>query len=445
MHCWKQANPALGKFLQGRRAPLGHADDAGVVLPPAPARPVRRRRPGPVDRSGGRGPGCADRRDIEPGSPIVLAFDGSRNGDSTVLLAVTIEQVPHVQPIAVWASEGKPEGWSVPVAEVEAKIIETCGRFKVAEVIADPYLWIGSLQSLARQGVPVAEFPQSAQRMTPATSGTYQAAVNGNLTHNGDPVLTEHVMNARCIEDHRGTRLSKPGRSHHETRRIDLAVALVMGWARATHWASQPAKKSRAGSWTTRWRAWPGDRRPPVSRCGRPTGTTAGARWPTCPRPPAGPRQPAGPLGANYVSWPPTASPRGSPSRGSAPATRSCPRSGPTGSARGMERAHKVAILEALVLGQSFLTTWADADGQPVISVDTPREMAITRNPLTREISSALKRWRATDGTALAVLFRPRRSPPGPVRRAGGRGAPRVGWDTSETLPNPLAWCRSST
>ena len=38
----------------------------------------------------------------------------------------------------------------------------------------------------------------------------------------------------------------------------------------------------------------------------------------------------------------------------------------------GMERAHKVAILEALVLGQSFLTTWADSTGQPVISVDSP-------------------------------------------------------------------------
>lgn len=247
--CWRAANPALGKFLKVdglrsvqrtmressfRRLRLGQfiaTTEDQWLAPEVWAR-------------------CAHRRDIEPGSPVVLAFDGSRNGDATVLVAVSIEQVPHVQPIAVWSSDGKPEGWQVPQAEVEAKIIETCTRFKVSEVCADPYLWWGSLQSLSRQGVPVAEFPQSAQRMTPATSGTFQAVGNGNLTHNGDPLLTEHVMNARCIEDHRGTRLAKPGSSHHEVRRIDLAVAMVMGWARATHYASQPARRARVVSWT---------------------------------------------------------------------------------------------------------------------------------------------------------------------------------------------------
>jgi phage terminase large subunit-like protein len=249
LHCWKAANPALGKFLKVdglrsvrrtmreasfRRLRLGQfiavAEDQWITPDAWMAR--------------------QDPRSIEPGSPVVLVFDGSRNGDSTVLLAVSIEAVPHAEPLAVWSSDGKPEGWQVPQAEVEAKIISTCSEFDVREVAADPYLWWGSLQSLSRQGVPVTEFPQSAQRMTPATSGTFQAIMNGNLTHNGDPTLTQHVMNARCIEDHRGTRLAKPGRSHHEIRRIDLAVALVMGWARATFYASQPQKSSAVVSWS---------------------------------------------------------------------------------------------------------------------------------------------------------------------------------------------------
>ncbi|SER12262.1 Phage terminase-like protein, large subunit, contains N-terminal HTH domain [Microlunatus flavus] len=246
--CWRSANPALGRFLK--------IDGLRSVQRTMRESSFRRLRLGQFvataeDQwlSPESWAACAHGRDIEPGSPVVLAFDGSRNGDATVLVAVSVEQVPHVAPVAVWSSDGKPEGWQVPMEEVEQTILDTCRRFKVTEVCADPYLWWGSLQRLARQGVPVAEFPQSAQRMTPATSGTFQAVVNGALTHDGNTMLTEHVMNARCIEDHRGTRLAKPGPSHHDARRIDLAVSMVMGWARATHYASQPVKRARAVSW----------------------------------------------------------------------------------------------------------------------------------------------------------------------------------------------------
>jgi hypothetical protein len=66
---------------------------------------------------------CEDRREILPGSPVVLSFDGSRTGDATVLCAVSVESVPHVQPVAVWSSAGKPEGWQVPIEDVEALIL----------------------------------------------------------------------------------------------------------------------------------------------------------------------------------------------------------------------------------------------------------------------------------------------------------------------------------
>jgi hypothetical protein len=103
-----------------------------------------------------------------------------------------------------------------------------------------------------------------------------------------------------------------------------------------------------------------------------------------------------------------------------------------------MERGHRVAILEALITGQSFVTVWAD-DGLPVISVDSPREMATTRHPITHAVTSALKRWRAEDGTARAVLFLPDRisSWVGPDVPEGG-ALPTAGWRYSDTLPNPL-------
>jgi hypothetical protein len=84
----------------------------------------------------------------------------------------------------------------------------------------------GSLQTLAAEGLPVLEFPQSPQRMTPATTGLYEAVVNGAVTHSGDPRLARHIGNATVRTDNRGTRIYKEHK--HSTRRIDLAVCAIM-------------------------------------------------------------------------------------------------------------------------------------------------------------------------------------------------------------------------
>ena len=70
------------------------------------------------------------------------------------------------------------------------------------------------------------EFPQSPQRVTPATTGLYEAVVNGAVTHTGDPRLTRHVGNATVRIDKRGTRMYREHK--HSTRRIDLAVCAIM-------------------------------------------------------------------------------------------------------------------------------------------------------------------------------------------------------------------------
>lgn len=105
----------------------------------------------------------------------------------------------------------------------------------------------------------------------------------------------------------------------------------------------------------------------------------------------------------------------------------------------GMERGSKIAILEALVLGQSFVTVWAGSNGDPAITVESPREMAITRHPITHEITSALKRWRDDQGVARAVLFQADRITlwKGPEVPEGG-SLPTTGWHYSDTYPNPL-------
>jgi phage terminase large subunit-like protein len=92
---------------------------------------------------------------------------------------------------------------------------------------------------LAEEGLPVTEFPQSAARMTPATKRTTDLINTRQVTHSGSAALTRHVSNATLKSDSRGVRITKESKSSE--RRIDLAVAMVMGLERAMTRVEEPA------------------------------------------------------------------------------------------------------------------------------------------------------------------------------------------------------------
>jgi phage terminase large subunit-like protein len=243
---WALANPALGDFL--------HMDAMRALLPPKTREATfRRARMGQWVVSADdvwvtpeEWAGLCTGELINEGEDVVLALDGSFSQDSTALVVCRIGEVPHLDVAGHWANPGDSE-WRVDVLAVEDAIRDACRRWRVREVTADPYRWQRSLQVLARDGIPVSEFPQSAARMTPATLGLREAVTNKTVTHSGNPALAEHVANARCIEDHKGTRLTKV--SKNSDHRIDLAVCAVMSHARATHYANKPTKRRRVAAW----------------------------------------------------------------------------------------------------------------------------------------------------------------------------------------------------
>lgn len=180
----------------------------------------------------------ADDHEIADGSDVVLGFDGSFNGDCTAIVAVSVGEVPHIMPVAVWE---KPEeadaSWQVPVLEVEDAIRAAATRWQVLEIACDPYRWARTFQVLDDEGLPVVTFPQTASRMTPATTRFFEAVVNKTITHNGDARLARHIGNAQLRTDNRGSRLAKEAKG--SKRRIDLAVSSVMALERASWWQSQ--------------------------------------------------------------------------------------------------------------------------------------------------------------------------------------------------------------
>lgn len=171
----------------------------------------------------------------EEGEDVVLGFDGSFNNDSTALIGCTIAERPHLFVVAMWERPPEDEGsWRVPILDVEEEIRSACKTWTVREIACDPARWARSYQILEEQGLPVEEFPQSAQRMVPATQRFYEAVINAKMSHDGDPRLGRHVANATVKADQRGTRIQKDPSAPH--RKIDGAVAGIMALHRAAWW-----------------------------------------------------------------------------------------------------------------------------------------------------------------------------------------------------------------
>ncbi|MEO3875544.1 terminase large subunit [Nonomuraea sp. B12E4] len=227
---WREANPGHGDLVSAE-------DFASSVLrtPEAEFRTKRCNQwvsTATAWLPAGAWPTCTEERPIPELAEVVLGFDGSFSNDSTALVAVEVGETPHIDVVECW--ERPPEAgndWRVPIEAVEAAIRAACRRWQVREIVCDPFRWARTYQVLEGEGLPVVEFPQSPQRMVPATQRFYEAVLNQALTHSGDPRLARHVDNCVIKTDQRGPRLVKDAKN--SPRKIDLAVAAVMAFWRA--------------------------------------------------------------------------------------------------------------------------------------------------------------------------------------------------------------------
>ena len=99
-----------------------------------------------------------------------------------------------------------------------------------------------------------------------------------------------------------------------------------------------------------------------------------------------------------------------------------------------LDQTSGVAHREALLFGDSFVIVWADALGRPNVTIESAKQVAVQRDPATRQIIAAVKRWE-TKTTTEAALYLPDRIT---RLRATSTGATITGFQTVETIPNPL-------
>jgi len=180
---------------------------------------------------------CETIQDLDTNAEYVLGFDGSFNGDTTVIVGCRIasneDEKPHIFLVKAWEKPvDSDDSWRVDVSDAENAILEFCAKYHVREVACDPFRWQRSMEALMDAGVPIVEWPTtSARRMVAACAAFYDAVLEQRVTHDGNPMIARHFDNAVVKIDNLGPRIVKENRN--SLRKIDAAVASVVAYDRA--------------------------------------------------------------------------------------------------------------------------------------------------------------------------------------------------------------------
>src|SRR5690625_3099157 len=133
---------------------------------------------------------------MAPGEAVWPAIGGAASGASTARIGCTLDGY-----VCTGANGQAPDDgarWRVPRGEVADMIDQAMPKWDVRELAADPWGWRSELEEWSDKydGVVVEWNTAHRGRMAPATDRVYAAIMSGELSHDGDPVLSEHMSNA---------------------------------------------------------------------------------------------------------------------------------------------------------------------------------------------------------------------------------------------------------
>ncbi len=104
-------------------------------------------------------------------------------------------------------------------------------NFNVDSFNYDPFQFHRSGISLAKEGLPMVEFPQTTDRLVLAGENLYSLIKGRNLVVYEDREIRDHILKSIAKESTRGFRLIKSKQSE----RIDLAISLAMSCVKAVN------------------------------------------------------------------------------------------------------------------------------------------------------------------------------------------------------------------
>lgn len=185
---------------------------------------------------GERWDGLALEFEPPPGSLIVIGVDGARFADALAVVATHVES-GFQWPLGIWTRpESAPDDYEHPFEEVDGAMTDAFDRFYVWRAYIDPQ-WIDHLLEKWQGDYGekrVQPWYTNRPRQIAFAVSSFTAAINsGDLSHNGDEVLTRHIKNAVrqkvnvYDDDHRQMHTISKDRPD-SPRKIDAAMAAVL-------------------------------------------------------------------------------------------------------------------------------------------------------------------------------------------------------------------------
>lgn len=179
--------------------------------------------------------------------PIVVGVDGARSRDALALVACDVKsghlwvpQVPDGDGFSIWTHPGGADSDYVhPTDEVTAVMKSLFANYKVCRVYIDPQYIEGlrdEWKALWGKDVVLDWLTHRKKPMAMALAAFQRAITQGELSHDGNPVLAEHIGNARrrktnIKDEETNTYLSTIGKESHDSpEKIDGAMAATLAW-----------------------------------------------------------------------------------------------------------------------------------------------------------------------------------------------------------------------
>ena len=177
------------------------------------------------------------RIDYKPknGSAICIGFDGSRYDDATALIGVEVS-TGHIFVLGIWEKPLDQKTWEVPVDEVDGVVADAFERYHVCRMYCDPPKWESWVAKWAGQygDKRVVEWWTNRRKPMAYALRSFVGAIDGGeLTHDGNAQLDDHIGNSRQLstnlvdENEHPLHILRKERPD-STKKIDAAMGAVL-------------------------------------------------------------------------------------------------------------------------------------------------------------------------------------------------------------------------
>ena len=156
---------------------------------------------------------------------VWIGVDASVKRDATALVAVTYDRAASCVRLIAHKTFTPTPGDPIDFeATVEQTLRDWHARFRIRQILFDLYQMAAVSQRLARERLPIEEYPQTVPNLTAVTSNLFDLISARQLVLYPDAEMRLAISRAIIVESSRGWRLDKLKQQH----KIDVVVALSM-------------------------------------------------------------------------------------------------------------------------------------------------------------------------------------------------------------------------